>query len=52
VKSSNKGERGTREIMAGIKILPFHSRPVWCHDCNLGQHSAPIKEVDAYGAKL
>ncbi len=23
-----------------FKILPLHSRPAWCHDCNLGQHPA------------
>ncbi|MBA7678995.1 hypothetical protein ES703_87276 [subsurface metagenome] len=40
MKSSSNWRQGTRKIMAGFFIARSTRRPVWCHDCNLGQHPA------------
>ncbi len=46
----------TRGVLGKVwpvfKVFPLNTHPVWCHDCNLDQHPAPIKEIDAYGTNL
>ena len=33
----------------GLTNVPTLSRPVWCLDCNRGQHPASTKEVTTIG---